>query len=267
MNWSWLLPEPVSSFGSEIDSIYYLILVITAAIFVIVEVALVVFLFKYRHREGRRAEYSHGHTTLEVVWTVVPFILVMVIAWMSMQVWLEAKIANEDHVPAGALPLRVTAKQFEWNVTYPGPDEKLDTADDFVKRNQLHLPVNRAVRIDLTSEDVIHSFFLPDMRVKQDAVPGMVIGVWVEPTKAGEYTLGCAELCGLGHYRMKGSVTVHEAEAFRTWVSEEGAQPPAVETPAPADTAGTDVDAASASPAPQDHDHTQKPATEEEEQA
>jgi cytochrome c oxidase subunit 2 len=267
MNWSWLLPEPVSTYGSEIDSIYYLILVITAAIFVLVEVALVVFMVKYRRREGRRAEYSHGNTKLEVVWTVVPFILVMVIAWMSIQVWLEAKIANEAHVPADALPLRVAAKQFEWNVTYPGPDEKLDTADDYVKRNQLHLPVNRAVRIDLTSEDVIHSFFLPDMRVKQDAVPGMVIGVWVQPTKAGEYSLGCAELCGLGHYRMKGSVTVHEAEAFRSWVMEEGGQPPAVETPAPADSAGADVDAASAS-APSDHEHSsQKPATEEEERA
>jgi cytochrome c oxidase subunit 2 len=155
MDWGWLMSEPVSTFGSEIDSIYYVILVITGVIFVLVEVALIVFLVKYRHREGRRAEYSHGHTTLEAVWTIVPFVLVMVIAWMSMDVWLEAKIAD-NHAPDDALPLRVTAKQFEWNVTYPGPDETLDTADDFVKRNQLHLPVGRAVRVDLASEDVIH---------------------------------------------------------------------------------------------------------------
>ena len=180
------MSEPVSTFGSEIDSIYYVILVITGVIFVLVEGALIVFMLKYRHREGRRAEYSHGHTTLEAVWTIVPFVLVMVIAWMSMDVWLEAKIAD-NHAPGDALPLRVTAKQFEWNVTYPGPDEKLDTADDFVKRNQLHLPVGRAVRVDLASEDVIHSFFLPEFRVKQDAVPGMVIPVWFEATAAGEY--------------------------------------------------------------------------------
>jgi cytochrome c oxidase subunit 2 len=269
MNWSWLLPEPVSTFGSEIDSIYYLILVITAAIFVLVEVTLVVFMVKYRHREGRRAEYSHGNTKLEIVWTVVPFILVMVIAWMSMQVWLEAKVANRAHVPEGALPLRVTAKQFEWNVTYPGPDERLDTADDFVKRNQLHLPVGRAVRIELSSEDVIHSFFLPAFRVKQDAVPGMVIGVWFEPTTVGEYTLGCAELCGLGHYRMRGSVTVHESAAFQSWVTEEGSQPPAVETPAPADTVGEALEAASVLPPSPGANHhpTHQPARKGEERA
>lgn len=248
MNWGWLLKEPVSTFGPEIDSIYYLILVITAAIFVIVEVGLVTFLIKYRHREGRRAEYSHGNTKLEVVWTVVPFILVMGIAWMSMRVWLEAKVADRGHVPEGALPLRVTAKQFEWNVTYPGLDGELGTADDFVKRNQLHLPVGRAVRIELTSEDVIHSFFLPDFRVKQDAVPGMVIPVWFQPTATGEYPLGCAELCGLGHYRMRGSVTVHEADAFDAWMNEEGGGNAAADTPAPADTATADLDAAGATP-------------------
>jgi cytochrome c oxidase subunit 2 len=259
MDWGWFLSEPVSTFGAEIDSIYYLILVITAAIFVLVEVALIVFMLKYRHREGRRAEYSHGHTTLEAVWTIVPFVLVMVIAWMSMDVWLEAKIAD-GHAPGDALPLRVTAKQFEWNVTYPGPDEKLDTADDFVKRNQLHLPVGRAVRVDLGSEDVIHSFFLPEFRVKQDAVPGMVIPVWFEATRAGEYALGCAELCGLGHYRMHGSVTVHEAAAFDAWMSEEGA-PPAAETPAPADTTAAEAAAAEAG----SHDH--QPSSEGEERA
>lgn len=267
MNWNWLLPEPVSTFGSEIDSIYYLILVITAVIFVIVEVALVVFMVKYRHREGRRAEYSHGNTKLEVVWTVVPFILVMVIAWMSMRVWIEAKVADRGHVSADALPLRVAAKQFEWNVTYPGLDGELDTADDFVKRNQLHLPVGRAVRIDLTSEDVIHSFFLPDFRVKQDAVPGMVIPVWFQPTAVGEYPLGCAELCGLGHYRMRGSVTVHEVEAFDSWMLQEG-QDTAVETPAPADTAGVDLEAASTAPPPEgDHPPSHQPSSEGKERA
>jgi cytochrome c oxidase subunit 2 len=267
MDWGWLLSEPVSTFGAEIDSIYYVILVITAVIFVLVEVGLVVFLVKYRHREGRRAEYSHGNTKLEAVWTVVPFILVMAIAWMSMDVWLEAKMAS--HAPGDALPLRVTAKQFEWNVTYPGLDEKLDTADDFVKRNQLHLPVGRAVRIDLGSEDVIHSFFLPEFRVKQDAIPGMIIPVWFEATTAGEYALGCAELCGLGHYRMRGSVTVHESAAFDSWVTEEGTEGPAVETPTPADTAGVDLEAASATPAaPERHDHSsQQPASEAKERA
>ena len=267
MNWNWLLPEPVSKFGAEIDSIYYLILVITGIIFVLVELALIVFMVKYRHREGRRAEYSHGSTRLEIVWTVVPFVLVMVIAWMSMRVWLEAKVAD-GHAPADALPIRVAAKQFEWNVTYPGPDERLDTADDFEKTNQLHLPVGRAVRIELTSDDVIHSFFLPDFRVKQDAVPGMTIGVWFEATTAGEYELACAELCGLGHYSMNASVTVHETAAFQSWVTAEGGQAPAVETPAPPDTSAADLEAASATSPSSDEDHSShQPASDGKERA
>src|SRR5687768_17154344 len=135
MNWSWMLPEPASRLGSEIDSIYYLILVITGAIFFLVEIGLVVFMVRYRHKEGRQAAYTHGHTKLEVVWTLVPFVLVLVIAFMSMNVWLEAKAAERTRVAEEAYPLRVTAKQFEWNVTYPGPDERLDTDDDFTKRN------------------------------------------------------------------------------------------------------------------------------------
>lgn len=220
MNWSWLLPEPVSTFGAGIDYIYYVILAITGVIFLIVEVALVVFVIRYRHREGRQAAYTHGHVKTEVVWTLVPFVLVLVIAFMSMNVWLEAKVVERTHVAEDALPMRVIAKQFEWNVVYPGPDEQLDTEDDFVKRNQLHLPVGRAVRVELMSEDVIHSFFLPDFRVKQDAVPGMSIPVWFEATTPGQYEIACAELCGLGHYRMRGMVTVHEPEAYEQWVRE-----------------------------------------------
>jgi cytochrome c oxidase subunit II len=95
------------------------------------------------------------------------------------------------------LEVAVAAKQFEWNVTYPGPDGVLGTADDFTRRNQLHLPVGRVVHVHLTAEDVIHSFFLPEFRVKQDAVPGMRIPVWFEATRTGTFMLGCAELCGM----------------------------------------------------------------------
>jgi len=231
MTWSWMLPEPASTFGPEIDSIYYLILWITGAIFVLTEVALVWFLFRYRHREGHRAEYSHGSKKAEIVWTVIPFIIVLFIAFKSNEVWLEAKQADRNlEVTENALPLRVVAKQFEWNVTYPGHDGELDTADDFEVRNQLHLPVDRPIRIELESEDVIHSFFVPRFRVKQDAVPGMTIPVWFQATETGEYTLGCAELCGLGHYRMRASVTVHDVETFDRWVDEQAGGPASAES-------------------------------------
>ena len=103
MRWDWILPEPVSNLGAEIDSIYYLILIITGIIFVVVEVALVWFLIRYRHREGRRAAYSHGNKTAEIVWTVVPFVLVLFIAYTSNGVWLKAKLADrEGGAPAEA---------------------------------------------------------------------------------------------------------------------------------------------------------------------
>lgn len=217
-----LLPQNVSTFGGEIDSLYYTILWITAAIFVIVEAALIVFIFRYRHREGRKAAFIHGNTRAEVVWTVIPFLIVVFLAARSTGTWLDIKAA--ERIPADALELQITAKQFEWNVTYPGADGRPGTADDFTRRNQLHLPVGRPVRVNLASEDVIHSFFLPEFRVKQDAVPGMVVPVWFEATQVGEFALGCAELCGTGHTRMKGSVTVHSAEDFERWQQEQAAR-------------------------------------------
>jgi cytochrome c oxidase subunit 2 len=224
----WGFPVNVSTFGDQIDATYGAIFVATAIMFVIVEVMLIYFVIRYRHREGRRAIPVHGNLKLEIVWTVVPFIGVMVIALMSVTVWLDIKKA--DRFPADALELGVHAKQFEWNITYPGPDGRLGTDDDFQKRNQLHIPVGRPVRVTLTAEDVIHSFFLPHFRVKQDAVPGMQIPVWFEATTPGDYVLGCAELCGLGHYRMRAAVTVHSAEDFEAWLASGGtltAAPPA----------------------------------------
>lgn len=220
MNWS--LPENVSTFGAEIDSIYYLILGITAVIFFAVEALLIFFIIRYRHKEGRKAAYIHGSTRAEVIWTAIPFLILVFLAFQSRSVWVAVK--DPARMPSDALELRVAAKQFEWNVTYPGVDGRLGTTDDFVRRSQLRIPVDRPVRVTLTAEDVIHSFFLPEFRVKQDAVPGMEIPVWFQATRTGEFVLGCAELCGLGHYRMRGTVTVHTAEEFDAWQREQSAQ-------------------------------------------
>lgn len=220
MNWS--LPENVSTFGAQIDSIYYLILGITAVIFFAVEALLIYFIIRYRHKEGRKAAYIQGSTRLEVLWTAIPLLILVLLAFQSRSVWVAVK--DPARIPPDALELRVAAKQFEWNVTYPGPDGRLGTADDFTRRSQLRIPVDRPVRITLTAEDVIHSFFLPEFRVKQDAVPGMEIPVWFQATRTGEFVLGCAELCGLGHYRMRGTVTVHTAEEFDAWQREQSAQ-------------------------------------------
>jgi len=215
----WILPHAVSSYAGDIDAIYYLILVITGIAFVVTEAALVWFLIKYRGRPGRQASYIHGNTKAEIVWTAVPAVTVVVIGLLSGSVWNSIK--GRDSVPAGAIPIGVHAKQFEWNVTYPGADGQLGTGDDFTVRNQLHVPVDTPVVVHLSSEDVIHSFFIPAFRVKQDAVPGMHIRVWFKAMETGEYELACAELCGLGHYRMRAAVTVHTADDYQRWLSEQ----------------------------------------------
>jgi cytochrome c oxidase subunit II len=213
-------PAGVSTYAGDIDRLFNIILVITGLIFLIVFVTLLVFVVKYRHREGRRAFHIHGDTRAELIWTGVPLVIVFFIAGISMGPWL--RIRDYDRFPPPQLEIAVTAKQFEWNVTYPGPDRRLGTPDDFTRRNQLHLPVGRVVHVHLTAEDVIHSFFLPEFRVKQDAVPGMSIPVWFEPTTVGTYALGCAELCGNGHYRMRGTVTVYDADEFDRWTQSGG---------------------------------------------
>ncbi len=217
MNWSWMMPETVSTYGPAIDQMYYVILVITGVIFFLTEGILIAFLFKYRHKEGRKAAYIHGSTKAEVIWTVATFLIVMAIALASKSSWDLVK--NPANFPADAMQVVVTAKQFEWNVTYPGADGRIGTADDLTSRNQLHVPVNRAVWVNLRAEDVIHSFFIPSFRLKQDAVPGKEIPVWFEATQMGEYALGCAELCGLGHYRMRGTVFVHSEAEFQSWLA------------------------------------------------
>jgi cytochrome c oxidase subunit 2 len=213
----WMkLPENVSTYGGQIDGLFYLILWITGIIFIVVEAVLLFFLFRYRHREGRPAHYTHGSNRLEVIWTIVPAVICVVLALLSRRSWADIK----QNMPKDAMNVEVTAEQFAWNIRYPGPDGKLETPDDVVTLNQLHFPVGRPLIVTLHSKDVIHSFFLPEFRVKQDAVPGMTTRIWLEATRTGHWEITCAELCGLGHFRMKGFVTVESAEEFERWLAE-----------------------------------------------
>lgn len=233
-DWSWILDQSASTFGPRIDQLYYWILAITGIVFFGTEICLIWFLFKYRHREGRRAAYTHGNTNVEIVWTVIPALIVLSIALASRSLWAEAK--DPEEIPADAMQVLVTAKQFEWNVTYPGPDGELGTGDDLKSRNRLDVPVDRPTNVKLHAEDVIHSFFLPDMRLKQDAVPGMETHLWFQPTRAGEFPIGCAELCGLGHSRMRGTLVVHTAADYQTWMNGQLQQQSPAPEPAAQDT-------------------------------
>lgn len=238
----WWLLDHVSTFGENIDRMFNVILVITTIAFIGTQAILAYVLFKFSSHSGR-AQYIHTHHMLELVWTLVPAAILVFIAFYQFSAWSEAKLDN--HIPdsAKSRPLaEVVGTQFDWRIRYPGidglpgkanvddnGDGKVDDwsevlypgSDDFESINELHFPVNKPQMILLTSRDVLHSFFLPHFRVKQDAVPGMTINVWFQGTKEGAYDLVCAELCGWGHYRMRGTVTVQSQESFDQWLREQ----------------------------------------------
>jgi len=229
----WLLP-PASTQGVEIDRLFYTTLVVTGIAFVLVHVLLALFVWMGSRRQ--QAAYWHDHRTLELTYTLVPAAILVTLISMGAVVW--ARI----HAPAppNALLVEVRGEQFGWRFRYPGPDGVLgrvnpalinlrtnplglDPADpagrDDIQTTELHLVGNRPVRVRLRSRDVLHSFFIPAFRVKQDAVPGMTVDVVFTPTREGRYEIACAELCGVGHYIMRGKITVESQAAFDAWLA------------------------------------------------
>lgn len=205
----------VSTYAKDIDDVFYFIYYLTTFIFVLVTVLMVWFIWKYKAKEGetRRATYSHGNNILELTWTIIPAIVFVGIWFVSKTSWAEIKGQN----PPPDVQVRVTAKQFAWAFQYPGPDKQFDTVDDKPDK-ELNVPVDKVVLVALRSDDVIHSFFVPSFRVKQDAVPGREIKVWFKATKPGRYELPCAELCGPGHSGMVGWVNVLSDADYQKWV-------------------------------------------------
>jgi cytochrome c oxidase subunit 2 len=212
----WWLPENVSTYGRDIDWLFEIIYWITGVTFLLVTAAMITFLVMYRDRPGRRARYTHGSTPLEIAWTVVPALILVVLTFLSAPAWSRIKMS----VPPSDFAIEVTAKQFNWQVVYPGGDGKFGTGDDKTFLDEIHVPVNKVVHVNLRSQDVIHSFFVPQFRMKQDAVPGRAIMQWFEATKPGKYELPCAELCGFGHSGMKGWIYVHSADDYKKWAAE-----------------------------------------------
>ena len=233
----WWLPPVASVHGLETDRLFYITLAITGAVFVLVHVLLGLLVWRYSaHGEGR-AFYWHDHRPLELTYTIIPAIVMAVMVSASGVVWTKIHSAP----PADALTVDVRGEQFAWLARYPGPDGafgRIDprqigrdnalgldpgdssAADDIASRD-IHLVVNRPVRVRIRARDVLHSFFVAEFRVKQDAVPGMTVEIWFTPTREGEYELACAELCGVGHYIMKGKVKVESQQAFDAWLAQQ----------------------------------------------
>lgn len=235
----WWFPELASQRGAEVDRLFDITLVITGIAFVLVHGALAAFIWMFRARGRERALYWHDSHILEFSWTTGTAVILAVLVLMGQRVWSDVYFSTP---PADAVVIEVTGEQFTWHVRYPGKDgqfgaidpklttnanilglDRRDPAakDDVVITNQIHLPINRPARLRLRSKDVIHSVYLPHFRAKQDAVPGMTIEIWIVPDKAGQYEVLCTELCGLGHYRMKATLTVESPEAFEKWLAEQ----------------------------------------------
>lgn len=235
------LPENISTFGEGIDYLFYLIYYITVAIFVLVYAVYITFVIRYRRRKKTaRAYHYHGNNLLEFTWTALPFVLFAFLALYSDIIWREVKY--ESHKPNPDMEIEVMGQTFMWHFRYPGSDGifgrkdqmlisttnpfGLDPSDpngkdDLIMLNQMHIPINKTVLVRGSSMDVIHSFFVPNMRVKQDFVPGGWYSTWFNARKTGAYEIACAELCGRGHYLMRATLTVHSQEEFDTWIDQQ----------------------------------------------
>ncbi len=211
------LPAAYSTYAKEIDTLFYVIYYVTGFVFVLVTVLLFGFAIRYRQQPGRSAVYTHGSTTLELIWTIIPATVFLLLFLVGQATWAKVKMFP----PQGDVEVRLIAKQFAWEFHYPGPDGKFDTADDLQIDGELHVPVHKKVRVYLRGTDVIHSFFVPVLRLKQDILPGREIPAWFEATATGRFEIPCAELCGPGHSGMKGWLTVHSAEDYEKWVQKQ----------------------------------------------
>jgi len=235
------LPENVSVFGEGVDHLFRLIYYITAGIFVLVNAIYIVFIIRYRRkRKGEKAYHFHGSNRLELIWTALPFGLFLFLAFYSDGIWKDIRYA--ERTPNPDLVIEVMAQTYVWHIRYPGSDGVFGARDirfisstnpfgidpddprgedDLVLINSMHVPINRTVLVRLSSMDVIHSFFLPNMRIKQDAVPGQWVDVWFNSRKTGEYEIACAELCGSGHYMMRGVLNVYSQADYDAWKDEQ----------------------------------------------
>jgi len=213
----WWMPESVSTYGGDMDALFSLIFTIVSVAFVLTYGAIIYALCRYRRSRQPRARYLPATRLRQYGWILGLALIVLVfdiaIDHHGASIWAQMKTT----MPPANVQVRVAAKQFKWEVVYPGPDGVFETGDDAQTDGELHVPVDQVVHVTLTSKDVIHSFFVPAFRLKQDAMPGRSIPLWFQATKAGEYPWPCAELCGFGHTGMQGKVVVHTAADYAAW--------------------------------------------------
>ena len=234
----WWFPPAISEHAPALDRQFLITIIVVGIAFTAAQIGLGWMVWKYRDSVSGRATYSHGSNRLEVLWTIVTAVVFIALAVMGQSVWASLRLNN---APAGAYQVEVVAQQFQWNFHYAGNDNVFgrteptlidDSALNFIGIDEtdpnakddsvtaaLAIPVNRPVELRLRSKDVIHSFWVPPLRFKQDLVPGMEIRVHFTANQVGKYELACAELCGQLHFKMKSYMLVLPDEEHRALVA------------------------------------------------
>jgi cytochrome c oxidase subunit 2 len=237
----WWFPPAITSLGHEIDTQFTRTFLITGIVFVAAQIGLAIAVLRFRDR-GQKATHFEGNNTMEILWTAATVILFVGLGLYARSAW--AQVHFQGAAP-GALPIEVVAQQFAWNFRYTGPDGKfgrtkpelvsastgnpvgLDSTDpaskDDIVSPVIAVPAGREVELIIRSQDVTHSFYVRELRLKQDAVPGMEIHMHFTANVPGRYEIACAELCGLGHYQMHSYFTVMSEPDFQKWLQEQAA--------------------------------------------
>lgn len=202
------LPTSASSQAPAVDALFYFILGVSTLFFLLILVLSVLFVIRYHRRPGHAPQPSPSHNTaLEITWSAIPLLIVMVIFVWGLKIYLD-----EYSPPADAYEIQVTGMKWKWQFTYP---------NGHIDEN-LHVPLDVPVRLVLTSEDVIHSLFVPAFRIKRDVVPGRYSSTWFKATETGEYAVYCAEYCGSSHSDMLAKAIVHPRADFDSWLASAG---------------------------------------------
>ena len=200
-----LWPEQASTLAPHVDALYIFLLIVTGMMTLLIFACLVYFAARFRYRPGVRAEQIEGSTPLEITWSTIPFLIFMVIF-----AWGASVYFKERTPPSDAAEVYVVAKQWMWKVEHAEGQREI---------NELHVPVGRDVKLIMTSQDVIHSFYIPAFRIKQDVLPGRYTVEWFRATKPGVYHLFCAEYCGTQHSGMVGDIVVQEPALYEAWMN------------------------------------------------
>lgn len=210
--------DAVSTYAQDIDNLILLIAVLVGFWFLLAEAVFFAFLWKFRARDGQKAEYITGEDKKQKRWVTIPHLLVLVcdvfILYGAIQVWVDVK----QTLPVPDREIRVIGQQWAWTFVTPGPDGKLDTEDDIRTVDELHIEEGLNYHFKLTAVDVVHSFSVPAFRLKQDAIPGREIVGWFNAGNTGTYDIQCAEMCGIGHGIMGAKLFIEDKATHATWI-------------------------------------------------